>query len=135
MKSKLILFLILLCVLGYFIYSYPRKIHIESEGITYKLKGNLTIKDTTYHKMNVKIGSNIRNYIDYLTDSGDMDTFGEFYSNDAFSEVTIIVYNTQNNKKKWSTKDGRLISFPAKNRLKAYNIAKKLLPSQISQIN
>ncbi|MTI71720.1 MAG: hypothetical protein FH751_15845 [Firmicutes bacterium] len=51
MKSKLILFLILLCILGYFIYSYPRKIHIESEGITYKLNDK-EYKDRVYLKIN-----------------------------------------------------------------------------------
>ena len=165
MKSKiLVITLIVLSIIGYFIYSIPREIHIEKEGIMYRLgnkeyeeevqliiegkitknifssdrfQGDFTINGITYPRIDIKLEDINDRSIYYVNEYGDYESLGMFFSKDDFSILTIAPHESKNREEKslksWATKDGILISFPAKTRLEAQNISIKLLPPHISE--
>lgn len=153
--KRLILITIILAIISYVYYTFPRKFEKEYDAIEYRL-GNLEYEKTFSVKINgwytrkiftndyfqgsINIGdiklSRLKLSIDGIEpliglneSTSKPDSFGTIYIGKEFKEFTISVYEEGDKpgSKQWNGKDGLMISAPSVNRKKALDLSNKLM--------
>lgn len=145
--------LIIFLTVGYFYYTFPRKVNLAYDGIKCNIndqqqqeqvkinltgfyhnqifakdffRGSVTIDNEIYPDLKLLIEDQLQmiQYRDY-EGSGKLHTYGEAFIEENLKALTILlVHDTENG---WEGEDGLILSAPAKNKAEALEIYNKLM--------
>ncbi len=118
--------------------NYSEKIKVSINGYLSKglirgdkFQGILIIGDKQLSKINIRFDSADKDDLLYFDENtGDFTSYGQIYSSDIKKGLTISVFEQCGQKegvRRWSSKDGLIISAPANNRNEALDISNKLM--------
>lgn len=153
-----IIIVILLLIQGYFYYTFPRKISLSYNGIKYKVgdsgeqkqikiaadgyyynklftkdsfEGSISIDNKIYPGLKLSVDKQLQMiYYRNFQKGGSLQTYGEIFVGEKLKNLTICIQDAQNG---WNSKNGLMISAPAKNREEALEISNKLMNNYLKK--
>lgn len=153
-----IIIVILLLIQGYFCYTFPRKISLSYNGIKYKVgdlgeqeqikitadgyyynklftkdsfEGSINIDNKIYPGPKLSVDKQLQMvYYHNSQKGGAFETYGEIFVGEKLKNLTICIQDAQYG---WNSKDGLMISAPAKNREDALEISNKLMKNYLKK--
>lgn len=157
---KIFLLFTILSIALYIYYAYPRKINETYHGIQYKLgdsehkedvtikingwitkklilkdrfEGAIVINEKEISKLKLDIDNSREWLLGYNKEISEFESFGAIYIKGIFEEFTICVFEKgeESGSSGWSSKDGFMISVPAKSRDEALEISQKLVKNDL----
>ncbi|KAB3531053.1 hypothetical protein F8154_13335 [Alkaliphilus pronyensis] len=157
-RNKKILFLVGLVILAFYIYCiFPRNIEKNLVGIEYRLgdssykkevlvtiegqysrklfssdyfEGSMTIGDVKLTQLQLYIKKSGEVLLGKKDGSSEYESYGAIYTKSRFEELTINIFeDEEKGKGSWNSKNGLMISAPAKNRDEALTLSNNLMKS------
>lgn len=161
--QKIILACLIIVVVFYVFYAFPRKYNITFHGIKYRLgdtsyqedievrikgwyikkifsgnqfRGEICLGDEKLLNVNLELNEyNSDILMGYKEDIGEFRMYGEIYLSNTLDKIAILLFEPDDkgdySKGYWSSKNGLMISAPAKSREEALHLSKELVRPEI----
>ncbi|QIB26817.1 hypothetical protein [Caloranaerobacter azorensis] len=122
--------------------SYQEKVEVRIKGwytkkvfLGNRFKGEIYLGDKKFLNVDLKLNKyNSDILMGYREEIGEFRMYGKIYLGNNLDKVAILLFepvNSDYSKSYWSSKDGLMISAPAKNRVEAISLSKELIKSEI----